>query len=43
MSAEAVTADGMHRDIYVSNNTLREDIDSDVIIQTSDIRFGKWS
>lgn len=43
LSAEAVTADGVHWDIFVSNDSLREGIDSHVDLQTSDIRFGKWS
>ena len=42
-SAEAVTADGINWDIYVSNDALREGLADDVIVQTSDIRFGKWS
>ena len=43
LSAEAVTADGVHWDIYVSNDALREGLDENVIVQTSDIRYGKWS
>lgn len=42
-SAEAVTADGVNWDIYVSNDALREGLADDVVIQTSDIRYGKWS
>jgi hypothetical protein len=43
LSAEAVTADGVNWDIYVSNDALREGLADDVVIQTSDIRYGKWS
>ena len=42
-SAEAITSDGIHWDIYVSNTALLEDMDSQLPIQTSDIRYGKWS
>ena len=42
-SAEAVSTDGINWDIYVSNDLLLEDLDTDKPIQTSDIRYGKWS
>ncbi len=41
--AEAVSLDGQHWDIYVSNRGLISDLDSNQRIQTSDIRFGSWS
>ncbi|MCS6786184.1 MAG: hypothetical protein NZ524_03990 [Thiobacillaceae bacterium] len=42
-SAEAVTTDGVHWDIYVSNDALRRDLPQDCAVQTNDIRYGSWS
>ena len=42
-SADAVTADGVHWDIYVSNDGLMEDLAGHGRPQVSDIRFGAWS
>lgn len=42
-SAEAVTTDGVHWDIYVSNDALLRDLPQDCRVQTSDIRYGSWS
>jgi hypothetical protein len=42
-SADAVTADGVHWDIYVSNDGLMEDLSGRGRAQVSDIRFGAWS
>lgn len=42
-SAEAVTTDGVHWEIYVSNDELRADLDPHIHVQTSDIRYGHWS
>jgi hypothetical protein len=42
-SAEAVTADGVRWDIYVSNEALREDMPDRRHTQVSDIRYGSWS
>lgn len=42
-SAEAVTTDGVHWDIYVSNDALRADLPEDCQVQTSDLRYGSWS
>lgn len=42
-SAEAVTMDGVHWDIYVSNDALLCDLPQDCRVQTSDIRYGSWS
>jgi hypothetical protein len=42
-SADAVTADGVHWDIYVSNEGLLEDLPGRGRPQVSDIRFGAWS
>jgi hypothetical protein len=42
-SAEAVTLDGEHWEIYVSNDTLRQGLDSRKAVQISDIRYGSWS
>ncbi len=42
-SAEAVTADGVHWDIYVSNEALQGDLPGGARAQVSDIRFGRWS
>ncbi len=41
--AEAVTLDGIHWDIYVSNRALVQDLDNNQRVQTSDIRYGSWS
>ena len=42
-SAEAVSTDGLVWDIYVSNDLLTEGLETTSRIQTSDIRYGKWS
>ncbi len=42
-SAEAVTSDGIHWDIYVSNDSLLDGLDKSRSIQISDIRYGRWS
>ena len=42
-SAEAVTADGVRWDIYVSNEALLEDMPDRQHTQVSDIRYGSWS
>lgn len=42
-SAEAVTTDGVHWDIYVSNDALLRDLPQDCRVQTNDIRYGSWS
>jgi len=42
-SAEAVTSDGIHWDIYVSNDSLLDGLDNNKSIQISDIRYGRWS
>ena len=42
-SAEAVTSDGIHWDMYVSNDSLLDGMDSNRSIQISDIRYGRWS
>lgn len=42
-SAEAVTMDGVHWDIYVANDALKQNLESDRAIQISDIRYGHWS
>ena len=42
-SAEAVTMDGVHWDIYVANDALRKGLDLTHNIQISDIRYGSWS
>lgn len=42
-SAEAVSTDGLVWDIFVSNDLLREGLEPNIRIQTSDIRYGKWS
>lgn len=42
-SAEAVSTDGLVWDIFVSNDLLREGLEPGTRIQTSDIRYGKWS
>ena len=42
-SAEAVTADGVHWDIYVSNESLQRDLAGRGRAQVSDIRYGRWS
>ena len=41
-SAEAVTSDGIHWDIYVSNDSLLDGLDKNRSIQISDIRYGRW-
>jgi len=42
-SADAVTADGVHWDIYVSNEGLLKGLPREHRPQVSDIRFGSWS
>jgi hypothetical protein len=42
-SAEAVTADGIRWDIYVSNEALQGNLPGGVRAQISDIRYGSWS
>ena len=42
-AAEAVTLDGVHWDIYVSNDTLLEGLEANRWTQITDIRFGAWS
>jgi hypothetical protein len=42
-SAEAVTTDGVHWDIYVRNDELVKDLENSKKVQTSDIRYGSWS
>lgn len=42
-SAEAVSTDGVHWEIYVRNEELLKGLDTDRYIQTSDIRYGSWS
>jgi hypothetical protein len=42
-SAEAVTLDGVHWDIYVSNDALRQNLEGGEQAQISDIRYGHWS
>ena len=42
-SAEAVTLDGLHWDIYVANDQLRQGLDNRRPAQISDIRYGSWS
>lgn len=42
-AAEAVTMDGIHWDIYVSNDALLEGLQAgDDKVQVSDIRYGSW-
>jgi hypothetical protein len=41
--AEAVTSDGVHWDIYISNDTLLDGLLNKGSVQTSDIRYGHWS
>ena len=42
-SAEAVTSDGIHWDIYVSNDSLLDGLSGKHAVQISDIRYGRWS
>jgi hypothetical protein len=42
-AAEAVSSDGLHWDIYVSNDELTRDLAPGTRVQTSDIRYGSWS
>ncbi|MBI3560353.1 MAG: hypothetical protein HY080_01355 [Gammaproteobacteria bacterium] len=42
-AAEAVTTDGIHWDIYVRNAELVRDLAEAAWVQTSDIRYGRWS
>ena len=42
-AAEAVTLDGVHWDIYVRDAELVKDLPNSHKVQTSDIRYGRWS
>jgi hypothetical protein len=42
-AAEAVTADGLHWDIYVANDDLLQGLDPAQHVQVSEIRYGSWS
>ena len=42
-SAEAVTLDGVHWDIYVANDALLEGLTVNRWTQITDIRYGSWS
>jgi len=42
-SAEAVTSDGVHWDIYISNDSLLDGLSDRRAVQISDIRYGRWS
>lgn len=42
-SADAVTADGVHWDIYVSNEWLLQELPDNHRTQVNDIRYGSWS
>ena len=44
-SAEAVTTNGRHWDIYVRNELLLDDVDLEQRhkVLTNDIRYGSWS
>lgn len=42
-SADAVSVDGVHWDIYVSNEDLMKDLPDGQRPQINDIRFGNWS
>ncbi|NWG87295.1 MAG: hypothetical protein HXY26_07275 [Hydrogenophilaceae bacterium] len=42
-SAEAVSMDGLHWDIYVSNDELLRGLELGTKVQTSDIRYGSWT
>ena len=42
-AAEAVTADGVHWEIYVANDELLQGLDPAQHVQISEIRFGSWS
>lgn len=42
-AAEAVTTDGAHWDIYVSNDELLQGLDRSHPVLISEIRFGRWS
>jgi hypothetical protein len=42
-AAEAVTVDGRHWDLYVSDDTLLSDLDRAQHTQVGDIRYGRWS
>ena len=42
-AAEAVTVDGLHWDIYVTNDALLADLDRSVHAQAGDIHYGRWS
>lgn len=42
-AAEAVTVDGRHWDLYVSDDALLSDLDRAQHTQVGDIRYGSWS
>jgi len=42
-AAEAVTADGVHWDIYVTNDQLLDGLTPTLNAQVSEIRYGSWS
>jgi hypothetical protein len=42
-AAEAVTADGVHWEIYVANDELLQGLDPAQHVQISEIRYGSWS
>jgi len=42
-SAEAVTSNGVHWDIYVSNDSLLDGLAGKRSVQISDRRYGRWS
>lgn len=42
-AAEAVTADGVHWEIYVANDDLLQGLDPAQHVQISEIRYGSWS
>ncbi len=41
--AEAVTINGIDWDIYVRDTDLVKDLENSHLVQTSDIRYGRWS
>lgn len=42
-AAEALTADGVHWEIYVANDELLQGLDPAQHVQISEIRYGSWS
>jgi len=42
-SAEAVTSDGIHWDVNVSNDSLLAGLAGKRSVRISDIRYGRWS